>query len=62
MPEPGAPVTKGAAEVGTMRSGRDGQGLALLRLDALDGVLACVGVTVSPRVPSWFAPETSRPT
>jgi tRNA-modifying protein YgfZ len=62
MPEPGAPVTKGAAEVGTMRSGRDGQGLALLRLDALDGVLACAGVTVSPRVPSWFAPETSRPT
>jgi hypothetical protein len=62
LPEPGAPVTKGAAEVGTMRSGRDRLGLALLRLDALNDVLACAGTTVSPRLPSWLTPETSRPT
>jgi tRNA-modifying protein YgfZ len=59
MPETGAAVTKGAAEVGTMRSGRDRQGLALLRLDALDGVLSCAGATLSPHVPSWFARETA---
>ncbi len=59
MPEPGAAVTRGAAEVGTMRSGRDGRGLASLRLDALDGVLACAGATLSPRVPGWFAREAA---
>jgi len=59
LPETGAAVTKGGAEVGTMRSGRDRRGLALLRLDALDGTLACAGSTLLPRVPSWFARETA---
>lgn len=59
LPEPGATVTKGGSEVGRMRSGRDRRGLALLRLDALDGALACAGATLLPRVPSWFTRETA---
>ncbi|MBN9562132.1 MAG: folate-binding protein YgfZ [Alphaproteobacteria bacterium] len=58
LPEPGATITKGSAEVGVMRSGRDRRGLALLRLDALDDTLTCAGATLSPRVPRWFARET----
>jgi folate-binding protein YgfZ len=60
LPGPGSTVTKGGSEVGTMRSGRDRRGLALLRLDALDGPLACAGTTMVPRVPSWFARETAQ--
>ena len=41
LPAPGTPVLRDGTEVGTMRSGRDGMGLAVLRLDALD---ACAGV------------------
>ena len=59
LPEPGAAVTRGAAEVGTMRSGRDRQGLALLRLDALEGDLACAGAMLSPRLPHWFTRGTA---
>jgi len=40
LPAPGAPIMLGAREVGEMRSGRDGIGLALLRLDAVDECLA----------------------
>ncbi len=56
MPAPGTPVMRGGAEVGTMRSGRDGIGLALLRLEALDrGALDCGGdARLEPRVPGWM--------
>ena len=37
LPAPGTPVLAEAAEVGEMRSGRDGLGIAQLRLEALDG-------------------------
>ncbi len=53
-PEPGTPVTRDGAEVGTLRSARDGVGLAVLRLDALGGVLACGGAMLTPRVPDWM--------
>jgi folate-binding protein YgfZ len=54
-PEPGAPVTHDGADVGTMRSARDGAGMALLRLDAVAaGALACGGATLAPRVPAWM--------
>ena len=39
LPAPGTAVLAGEREVGTMRSSRDGLGLALLRLDALGETL-----------------------
>ena len=54
MPAPGTPVLRGSAEVGVMRSGRDGIGLALLRLDALDSSLDCGDARLAPRVPGWM--------
>jgi len=54
LPPPGTPVLRGAAEVGTMRSGRDQLGLALLRLDALRDRLTCGEATMVPRVPAWM--------
>lgn len=59
LPEPGTPVTNAAGrDLGEMRSGRDGRGLALLRLDALAeaaeaGPLTAGGSTVTPRKPGW---------
>jgi folate-binding protein YgfZ len=60
LPEPGTAVTNGGSGVGTMRSGRDRRGLALLRLDALNNDLACAGARLVPRVPSWFAREAAQ--
>ncbi|HEX3348757.1 MAG TPA: folate-binding protein [Acetobacteraceae bacterium] len=54
MPPPGTPVTRDGAEVGTMRSGRDGLGLATLRLGALSGSLEAGAATLTPRPPSWM--------
>ena len=54
LPPPGTPVLSDGREVGTMRSGREQAGLAVLRLDALDGALACGAATLSPRFPSWL--------
>ena len=57
LPPRGAPVLSvGDAEVGEMRSGRDGLGMALLRLEALDGrALRCGEAALAPRVPRWMA-------
>jgi folate-binding protein YgfZ len=55
MPAPGTPVLRDGAEVGTMRSGRDALGLAVLRLEALSaGGLACGAATLTPRIPDWM--------
>jgi hypothetical protein len=54
LPEPGTPVLRDGAEVGTMRSGRDGMGLAVLRLDALDAALACGEARLTARVSGWM--------
>lgn len=56
MPAHGAALTDAAgATVGEMRSGRDGQGLALLRLDALDRAPFRAGeALVTPRIPGWM--------
>jgi folate-binding protein YgfZ len=56
LPTRGTAVTDAAgAEVGEMRSGRDGQGLALLRLDALDRApFTAAGATLTPRIPAWM--------
>lgn len=55
LPPRGTPVTSGGAEVGQMRSGRGGRGLALLRLEALDGrPLACGEARLTAEVPGWM--------
>jgi folate-binding protein YgfZ len=54
LPQPGTPVSRDGTEVGTMRSGRDGLGLAVLRLDALDVPLACGEARLTARVPGWM--------
>ncbi len=54
LPPPGTTVLRDGAEVGTMRSGRDQAGLAVLRLDALHGKLICGAATLAPRVPAWM--------
>jgi hypothetical protein len=46
-------VTRDGVEVGSFRSGRDGIGLAVLRLDALEAALACDGAALTPLVPVW---------
>jgi folate-binding protein YgfZ len=56
LPPRGTLLTDAAgAEVGEMRSGRDGIGLALLRLDALDRApFAAGGALLAPRIPGWM--------
>jgi folate-binding protein YgfZ len=56
MPAPGTQVTREGAEVGEMRSGRDGMGLALLRIEAVEagGVLACGEASLTPYTPAWM--------
>ena len=64
LPAPGTPILRGGLEVGTMRSGRDGLGLAVLRLEMLrpeipgaetpgEG-LTSSGARLTPRIPDWM--------
>src|SRR5690348_11207089 len=55
LPPPGTPVMAGDQEAGEMRSGRDGMGLALLRLEALaqSKPLTAAGVKLTPQRPDW---------
>jgi len=57
LPLRGTPVlSPNGAEAGEMRSGRDGLGMALLRLEALDGrALRCGEAALAARVPAWMA-------
>ena len=55
LPEPGTPVLRDGVEVGAMRSGRDGIGIASLRVDAMEGTLHCGDAILSPRVPDWMS-------
>ncbi|HEY8289423.1 MAG TPA: folate-binding protein [Acetobacteraceae bacterium] len=54
LPEPGTPIRHGEREAGTMRSGRGGVGLALLRLDSLTARLTCGDAVLTPNVPAWM--------
>jgi folate-binding protein YgfZ len=55
MPAPGTAVLRDGAELGVMRSGRDDQGLAQLRLEALEGGgLRCGEAVLTPRIPEWM--------
>lgn len=53
-PLAGSPVLRGAAEVGEMRSSRDGAGMAVVRLDALSGPLISGGAILVPAIPDWM--------
>jgi len=55
-PEPGAILTVDGKEAGEMRSSRDGIGLALLRLEAVDkpGKLEASNTTIEPFRPNWM--------
>lgn len=61
IPPPGTPVTLAGKDVGELRSARDGKGLALLRLEQVERVMAGDGEFVSggarltPRKPDWAA-------
>jgi folate-binding protein YgfZ len=53
-PPPGTPLRHDGRDVGTMRSARGEQGLAVVRLDSLEYALAADGSTVTPLVPPWM--------
>jgi folate-binding protein YgfZ len=57
LPPPGSPVLRDGAEVGSMRSGCGQIGLAVLRLDALEGALTCGAAILTPRTPAWMQPH-----
>ncbi|HEX4262447.1 MAG TPA: folate-binding protein [Acetobacteraceae bacterium] len=54
LPPPGSAVTAAGREVGTMRSGRDDRGMALLRIEAIGQALACEAATLAATVPDWM--------
>jgi folate-binding protein YgfZ len=53
-PPPGTSVVADGREVGEVRSGRDGRGLALLRRDALGTHLVAGEAIVVPETPAWM--------
>jgi hypothetical protein len=61
LPEPGTLVMLGEKEAGEMRSGSDGRGLALLRLDAVEkaaesnAALTAGEARLTPKKPDWAA-------
>ena len=56
LPPVGTPVMREGAEVGEMRSGQEGLGLALLRLPVTEGeALSCGDAVLRPRRPDWMA-------
>jgi folate-binding protein YgfZ len=62
LPAPGTRVLADAAEMGEMRSGRDGIGIAQLRLEALDGrPLRCGEAVLTPRIPGWMVLPAREP-
>ena len=54
-PEPGTPVYRGETEVGEIRSTANGVGLALLRIDAIEGddALRAAESSLSADKPDW---------
>jgi folate-binding protein YgfZ len=53
-PAPGSIVYKDGIDVGTMRSSREGQGLAVVRLDAIGARLTCGEAALTPLAPPWM--------
>ncbi|MCW8085086.1 CAF17-like 4Fe-4S cluster assembly/insertion protein YgfZ [Sabulicella glaciei] len=56
LPPRGTPVLREGVEVGEMRSGQGGRGMAVLRLAALrgEGALRCGDAVLHPEVPQWM--------
>jgi folate-binding protein YgfZ len=54
LPAPGTPVLRDGVDVGTMRSGLDQAGLALVRLDSLGAALRCGDASLTTRIPAWM--------
>ena len=54
LPAAGTPVQAERGEVGTMRSGHDQIGLAVLRIGSMDQGLTCGGARLVPRIPGWM--------
>jgi len=56
LPPPGTSVVDGGQEVGEMRSGSGGRGLALLRLDAVKAghALQAGDAKIVPQIPDWM--------
>lgn len=55
LPPRGTPVLLNGAEAGEMRSGRNGLGLALLRLEAARApTLVCGDAVLTPTIPDWM--------
>ena len=55
LPEPGSPLMLDGKEAGEMRSGQGNQGLALIRLEALEKAssFTCGDATLTPQRPEW---------
>lgn len=53
-PAPGTSIRRDGIEVGTMRSARDGRGLAVIRLEALGGPLSCDSASLRVEIPAWM--------
>lgn len=56
LPDPGTAITVGGKTIGAIRSGFDGQAMALIRLEDLDGIESaeCGDARVRPRIPDWL--------
>ncbi len=54
LPAVGSPILGATGEVGTMRSGQPGLGLALLRSDAITERLTCCDAILSVQLPAWM--------
>ena len=54
LPPPGTPVLRDGAEVGTHAIRTRADGLAVLRLDSLEGALTCGAAILTPRMPAWM--------
>jgi len=59
-PPPGAEVLSGTLRAGEVMTGRDGEAIALLRLDRLEGALTVDGRPITVRRPDWM-PELPVP-
>ena len=53
-PDPGTPVLRDGAEVGIMRSSCGDLGMALLRLDSIQGPLASAEARLELQIPAWM--------
>jgi tRNA-modifying protein YgfZ len=54
VPAPGTPILRDGREVGIMRSAVGRQGMAVVRMEALESVLTTEGATISPMIPGWL--------